>query len=264
MPSSIKLKAELGDDFNVLYVESQNTPPDDTEAFIYRQRWGGSKGLWTNEPPCTSAGDGLPSFVLLGNDGRVLITGWPAESKMKDLIAAEIKAAKSAPKDLPAPLAKAVQEYNKGAYGSAILAAQKLAETPAAEDKNGVAEKAKAYADQWSKRLAARIDRLGYMRDNAMFREADLEVATLKAALKGTGELETKLAEHAGRLAAEDTKVAREAAKALDRVLEVVNTKGPDDKTVKDLKKLAEKYPGTRPADRAARLARLLEKKPSH
>jgi hypothetical protein len=183
---------------------------------------------------------------------------------MKDLIAAEIKAAKSAPKDMPAPLAKAVQDYNKGAYGSAILAAQKLAETPAAEDKGGVAEKAKQLTGQWNQQLAARIERLKYMRDNAMFSEADAEVASLKTALKGAGELETKLAEHAERLAAEDTKVPREAAKALERVLAVVNTKGPDDKTLKELKKLAEKYPGTRPADRAARLARLLEKKPSH
>lgn len=262
MPSSIKLKAELGDDFNVLYVESQGTSPDDTEAFIYRQRWGGSENLWTNESPCDSGSEGLPSFVLLGNRGQVLVTGYPAESKMKDLIAAEIKAAKSAPKDLPAALGKATVDFNKGNFAAAILAAQKLAQTPPADDKDGIVERSNQAIAEWTARAGARVDRLKYMLDNALFARADAEVLKLKAALKGLPDLEARLTELADRLASDEHKTAREAAKSLDNVLGKINEKGVDDKAVKELKKLAEKYPGTRPGDRAARLSRLLEKKP--
>ncbi len=261
MPSSIKLKAELGDDFNVLFVESQGTSPDDTEAFIFKQRWGASQGLWTNEAPCQSGSNSLPSYVLLGNDGRVLITGYPAESKLKDLINAEIKTAKSAPKDTPPALVKAYADFNKGAYAAAISAANKLAETPAAEDKAGVGPKAKAAADAWSARATARVERLQYMIDNAMFSKADAELIALKPAIKGLPDLEAKLAEFSTKLAADDLKTAREAAKSLENVLGKVNEKGVDDKTAKDLKKLAEKYTGTKPAERAVRLAKLFEKK---
>ena len=263
MPSSIKHKLELGDDFNVLFVESQGTSVEDTEAFIFRQRWGGSEGLWTNEAPCSSGSNSLPSYVLLGNDGRVLITGYPAESKLKDLIAAEIKAAKSPPKDLPPSLAKPFLEFSKGSYASAILAADKLAQTPAAEDKNGVGPKAKSLAEEWTMRATARIEALKYMIDNALFAKADAEVIDLKVAVKGLPDLEAKLAVFTTSLASDECKMPREAAKALDNVLKKVNEKGVDDKTAKDLKKVAEKYPGTRPGERAARLARLLEKKQS-
>jgi len=263
VPSSIKLKAELGDDFNVIFVESQGTSAEGTEAFIYRQRWGASQGMWTSEPPCESGSSTLPSFVLLGNNGQVLITGYPAESKLKDLINAEIKAAKSAPKDTPAPLVKAYADFNKGLYANAILAATKLAETPAAEDKNGMAALAKERADQWTKQAKARVERLDYLMSKAQFAKADAEVLALKPALKGLPDLEAKLAEASTKLAAEDLKVSREAAKALDNLMAKVNDKGVDDKTTKDLKKLADKYPGTPPGDRAAHLAKILEKKPA-
>lgn len=259
MPSSIKRKLELGDDFNVLFVESQGTSPENTEAFIFRQRWGGSEGLWTNEAPCSSGSNSLPSFVLLGNQGQVLITGYPSESKLKELIAAEIKAAKSAPKDLAPALVKPWQDFNKGALAGAILAANKIA----AEEGNAAAETAKGLAEEWTKRATSRIERLKYMIDNAQFAKADAEVIDLKVAIKGLPELETKLAEFATSLASDEHKLAREAAKSLDNVLKKLNDKGVDEKTVKDLKKIAEKYAGTRPADRAARLGRLLEKKQS-
>jgi hypothetical protein len=261
VPSSIKLKAELGADFNVVFVESQGTSPDDTEAFIYRQRWGASEALWTHEAPCNSGSDGLPSYVLLGNDGRVLAMGNHTDSKTKDLIAAEIKAAKSVPKDLPPALVKPMQDFVKGAYANAILAATKVSEIPAAEDKAGAAEKAKSLVTEWSQRATNRIDRVKYMIDNAQFAKADAEVLALKTAIKGLPDLETKVAELATRLASAELKTQREAAKSLDNLLGKVNDKGVDEKIAKDLKKLAGKYTGTKPGERAARLARLFEKK---
>ena len=107
----------------------------------------------------------------------------------------------------------------------------------------------------------ARIERLQFMIDNAMFSKADAEVVALKPAVKGLADLESKLAEFSTKLAAEDLNLAREAAKSLESVLAKVNEKGVDDKAIKDLKKLAEKFPGTKPAERAARLAKLFEKK---
>jgi hypothetical protein len=261
VPSSIKLKAELGDDINILFVESQGTSPDDTEAFIYRQKWGGSQALWTHERPCESGLDGIPAFVLLGNDGRVLTSGYSGDGKVKDLIAAELKAAKAVPKDLPPALAKSWQEFVKGSYGAAILGAQKVAELPAADDKAGAAERAKTLVADWTQRATNRVERVKYLIDNAQFAKADSEVLALKVAVKGLPDLESKLAELATRLAGDELKAAREAAKSLDNLLGKVNEKGVEDKTGKELKKLAEKYSGTKPGERAARLSRLLEKK---
>lgn len=263
MPSSIKLKAELGDDLNVLFVESQGTSPDDTEAFIYRQKWGGSLAMWTHEAPCSSGTDGIPAYVLLGNNGQVLSSGYSGDGKMKDLIAAEIKAAKAVPKDLPPALAKPWQDFQKGNYASAITGAQKAAESATADGKQPVADRAKELADEWTRRATNRVSRLKWLIDNAQFAKADAEVAALKISVKGLADLETKLGEHATRLTSEELKPAREAAKALDNVLGKVNEKGIEDKTAKDLKKLAEKFTGTKPGERASRLARLFEKKPA-
>ncbi len=238
------------------FLSRSGAPPPGRDSYA-------NQGLWTNEAPCESSGTGLPSYVLLGNDGRVLVTGYQEESKLKDLINAEIKTAKSAPKNTPPALVKAYADFNKGAYAAAISAANELVETPAADDKAGVGAKAKEAADAWSARAKARVERLQYMIDNALFSKADAEVIALKPAVKGLAELESKLAEFSTKLAAEDLKLAREAAKSLETLLAKVNEKGVDDKTTKDLKKLAEKYTGTKPGERAARLAKLLEKKPA-
>jgi flagellar motility protein MotE (MotC chaperone) len=154
-------------------------------------------------------------------------------------------------------------DFSKGAYASAILAAKKLAESTAADDKSGVGPKATAAAAEWTLRATARVERLKYMLENAQFAKADAEVLVLKPAIKGLPDLEAKLADYSAKLVADDQKVAREAAKALDGLLAKINDKGPDDKTSKELKKLAEKYPGTKPGERAGRLAQLLDKKPA-
>jgi hypothetical protein len=256
VPSSIKLKAELGDDLNILFVESQQTSPEDTEAFIYKYRWAGSEALWTNEAPCSSGINTLPSYVLLDNEGRALVTGYVSESKIKELVAAEIKSAKSAPKDLAPALAKAMQEFNKGAYSAAILAANKLA----SEGKPETLESAKALAESWTAQAAARIGRLKYLIDKEQFAKADDEVDALRSSLKGLPELEAKLAPFSAQLSSDELKLPREAAKALAGVLKKVYDKGVDDQSLKGLKKVAEKYPGTRSGEEAGRLLRLLDK----
>ncbi len=262
MPSSIKLKAELGDDVNVIFVESQGTSPEATEAFIYWTKWGASQGMWTNEAPCESGVTTLPAFVLLGNDGRTLVSGYQEEGKLKELITAEIKAAKSIPKDAPAALAKAWGDFNKGAYASAILAAKKLAETPAAEDKNGLAAASKQRVEEWTKQATSRVERLNFLLESGQFAKLDAELLALKPAIKGLTDLEAKLAEFSSKLAGDDQKVAREAARALETLMTKVNDKGPDARTSKELKTLSDKYAGTRFGERAAHLAKLLEKRP--
>ncbi len=263
MPSSIKRKAELGADFNVIFVEAQRATADEMEAFIYRSRWGASEGLWTKDQPCSTAGNGLPYMVLLGNEGQVLITGVPSESKLKDLIQAELKRAKGVPKDAQPALAKAYMEFNKGNYASAISAANNLAATPADEDKHGVAPKAAALAEAWTSQANARVERLKGMLAHGRFAKVDAQIVELKAAFKGLESLEQQLASVTEELAKPEQKTAREAAKALDSLLEKVNEKGVDERALKDLRKLAEKFSGTQSAARAAHLADVLEKKPS-
>lgn len=257
MPASIKLKEQYGDDVAVLFVESQATPPDDTERFILKQKkWSASAAMWTHERPMTAPGEGLPACVLLGADGRVLLKGNPLSmsSKIDETVAAEVKAAKSAPKGSSAEVAKAWGEFAKGRIAAAIA----IADQAVTDGKDATG--AKAASDEFKRRAGVRVARLKWMVDNGEYARADAEAAALSKSVEGVGDLSKTVADCAARLSSDGLKPAREAAKALAAFEAKMAEKGPDDGSSKALTKLAEKYPGTKAAERATHLAQLLAK----
>jgi hypothetical protein len=260
VPASIKLKEEYGDDVNVLFVESQNTSPEDTEAFILKMKWMGSASMWTNERPMDSGSNSLPSAVLLGSDGRELMRGAPIHQKIKEAVESDLKAQKTAPKGTPPALAAAWIDYAKGNLGAAIAKAEKLAQTPAAEDKDGLVEASKKAAAEFRGRTTKRVERVKWLVDNGQYARADAEVALLQKSLKDLPELNALVGEQATRLQSDELKTAREAEKALANLEKKLYDKGLDEKSSKALKGVAEKYNGTKAAARAIRLATLADK----
>jgi hypothetical protein len=210
--------------------------------------------MWTHERPMTAPGEGLPACVLLGADGRVLLKGNPLamSSKIDETVAAEVKAAKSAPKGSSPEIAKAWGEFAKGRIAAAIEIADQAA------GKDGAA--AKAASDEFKHRAGVRVARLKWMVDNGEYTRADAEAAALSKSVEGVGDLSKTVAECTARLSSDGLKAAREGAKALAAFEAKMAEKGPDDGSSKALTKLAEKYPGTKAAERATHLAQLLQK----
>jgi hypothetical protein len=157
VPTSVKLQEQYGDDIQVIFVESQNTPKDVWEAFIWKQKWMGNGAWWTVERPMAMQGNGLPYTALIGNDGNVIMQGHPGNfgKKFEEAIAAEVKKGKSAPAGTPKALEGAWKSFAKGEAGAAIAECEKLA----TDDAN----KAK---DEFVARITARIARTQWMIEN--------------------------------------------------------------------------------------------------
>jgi len=51
VPASLKLQQEHGDALQVLFVEVQGADMEKTEAFAWRQKWMGTRAMWTTERP---------------------------------------------------------------------------------------------------------------------------------------------------------------------------------------------------------------------
>mgnify|MGYP001445454962 CR=1 FL=1 len=136
MPASLKLQEEYGDQIQVIFVESQGATGDAAEKFAFQRKWLSGHSMWTTERPFDSGSRGLPNFVLLSNDGEVLLKGNPMamKGKIEDAIAAEVRKTKKAPADTPKALEKAWKEFRKGEYSKAITAAQKAATKPEVEE----------------------------------------------------------------------------------------------------------------------------------
>src|SRR5437867_2081008 len=101
---TVKESAEYGDDVNVLLVEVQGTPPLDTEAFILKQKWMGTRAMWTNEAPFNNGLSGIPACALISPEGEILFSGYTGDigGKVKDAIAEMLKKKGRGPEGVPA------------------------------------------------------------------------------------------------------------------------------------------------------------------
>jgi len=77
VPLALELQETWGEDLQVVLVEVQGAGHDEAARFALRQRWFGGRSLWTSEVPFWPGGNGLPTCVLLGNEGQVLLEGDP-------------------------------------------------------------------------------------------------------------------------------------------------------------------------------------------
>jgi len=256
VPASIKLQQEFGDALQVLFVECQGADLEKSEAFAWRQKWMGTRAIWTDERPLEVAGSGLPKFALLDTEGKLLLEGNPLAMKkqIEEAIAEQVKKATSAPAGTPDKLAKTWARFVKGDIAAALAECEKLG-TDAS-----LAEPAKTLRAEMMTRAEGKIARGQWLVTNGYVAEASEHFAGLAKAVKGSHELESKISDELTRLQAPDKTLSAEAeaSKALASLQQkMVKDKAFEDANVKALQKLAEKHAGTKAAERAARLAKL-------
>lgn len=213
MPASIKLQEELGDDVQVIFVESQGPKPDEWEAFAWRMKWMGNNAMWTEEPPIPSKSEGLPECALIGIDGTILMQGHPGDfgKKLEDAVRAEVKKAKQAPADTPKALEKIWTTFNKGDVAAAIADCVKLN-----------TDEANQARDQFLALTEKRIARVQWMIEKGFLTAAEKHINALEKAVKGNAELAGKVAEQRSRLESPELKEEREAEKAFSAFLATV------------------------------------------
>lgn len=245
MPASIKLQREYGDDLAVVFVESQGTSVPDTERFVMKMRWFGTRAMWTPERPFDSGSNGLPNYVLLGADGRVLQKGSMMSSQDHDLIAEEIRRAKGAPDGTDKALVGAWKDFAKGKYDAAIQAAREVA-----EKKPELAEAANAAVATFEQRVGSQLRRVEWMMDHGYPAEAQDRLDALTKGLAHHEELLARARELEARFDTPEMKRELEADKKLSRSLEKLFEDGRDEKLFEKLSKSAEEFAGTHVAER--------------
>jgi hypothetical protein len=256
VPASIKLQQQYGDDLQVIFAESQNFDEGDSvEAFAWRAKWMGTNAIWTEEQPVPVKGDGLPACALIGIDGKVLLEGNPLglKKQIEETIAEQVKKAKDGPSDAPADIKKVWATYNKGDIAGALAQCDKL--------NTDDAKKAK---DELTARARSRIARAKWLIDNGFVAEANSLVTTLEKATKADATLSKEVAEQRTRLSDPALAKEAEAGGAFANLTEKMAKDKPfDPSNIKKLESLAEKYKGTKTAERASHLASLSKIKPS-
>jgi hypothetical protein len=253
---SLKLQAEYGDDFQVLFVELQGAKEDEAAAFALGQKWLGGRAMWTTEMPFNVDVEGLPQFGLLAPDGELILAGntMANSSAIEERIEAMVKDARKPSKDLPKDVAKALVEANKGGYAKALGMLAGVLADPKAEADHEAASSVKATIET---RIDKSVVRVGWMLDNGYPVEAEALHAELAKGLKGAEHAAEALAGLGERLASDAVKAEIAAEKAFAKIAEKLYEEGPNEKAKKSLVKLAEKYAGTKVADRATELAKV-------
>jgi len=261
VPASIKLQQLYGSDLQVLFVESQGAVSDLAEAFAWRQKWMSTQAIWTLEPPLQLEGNTLPKCALLDGDGKLLLSGNPLDQKkqIEEAIADQVKKAKEPPTGTNPKLAKEWGMFVKGDFGAAIGECDKHAVADAS-----LADAVKSLRAEMVSRVNARIERAKWLLDNGYPNEATELLNALSKSTKGCADFESKVAEQMTRVLTPDKSLASEAeaSKALAAVQQKMCKDKPfEDANVKALGRLAEKYKGTKAAERAAHLAELAKVK---
>jgi len=253
VPASVKLQEEYGDDRQVIFVEVQGASEKKMEGFALRRKWFGGNAMWTTERPCDTGLKGIPQYVLLGADGRVLEKGHHTASATTELVDDEIKTARKGPAGTPKALAGAWKTFRKGEVAKAVQAARK------AGSKEELAEAAARTVERFLAATTARLDRVEWCLDNGYIVEGKARLDALRSAVKGLDELATRAAALDSRLSDPEMKREVEASKSLARILDRVYEDGfgKKDKNKKSLEKIAKQFPGTAAATRASRLLAL-------
>jgi len=244
----MKMQEELGDDIQILLVESQGHTLDDAEKMAYEKKWINDRSIWTAERPFDTGAKGIPNYALLGNDGTILSMGNPGSdhSKVQELINEQLKLAKKGAKGMSPTAAKANAEFEKGNFTAAL---KLLDAAPEAE---------KAEADKLrhslETRAKAKVARLDWYIGAGEFDKADKLLPTLQKGMVGDEKLEASVKACADKLTSKELAQEREASKALAKVQKLIQGDGIGDVAVKQLNTVATKYPNTRAAKKASHL----------
>lgn len=261
MPTAVKLQSEYGNAIQVILVESQGASQEDSLAFALKNKWLGNQAIWTTERPFSTGGNGLPSYALLGPDGKVIFTGNSASdhSKIQKAIEEMVKKASSAPADAPDAVAKLYKELDRGNYAKAAVEARKLSDKAAGKDEatSTAVRKFEGLLTEKVRRDAARVRTLV---ERGEWIQAQAIQEALMKAVKGEDALAEPTVGLTALFEGPDAQKALADAKELDRLAQAVFVAGKDEKAVKKLRKFATDHTGTKVGERADMLAGLAEK----
>jgi len=250
----VKLAKEYGDDLQVILVEVQGATAEDAERFAWGKGWMGGPAIWTTERPMSSGINGIPHYVLLGNDGTVLSKGYSVadKSKVEDLIEEQVKDAGDAPEDAPKSLRKAYEAFAEGDYEKAIATCEKAIE------KGDDANAAQNLIDDFVLRMERRMQFIGRMLDDGFAIEAQARFETFEDGAEDVPRVADSLATLRERFESDGFEAELEAQEALEKALKGAYEDGIDEKTAKKLRKVAEDHAGTVNAGRAEHLATMV------
>ena len=251
VPGSLRLAEEFGDDLAVIFVESQGLAMEEIAPFTYGKKWMGTNAVWTSERPFETGSRGLPNFVLLSIEGKVLMKGHPLsmEKKIEETIRKEIARAGKAPQGTPRSLGKAWKDFGKSKYASAFAGARKVLE---AGGEDAVA--AQAALDTFMNRLESNVRRVDWMINNGYYIEAERLTESMSRSCKGTQDLEQRVKALEKRLSSPELKNEKAAAESFAKIRKKIQSDGLDKRSVKLLEKFIAKREGTRAAEHASRL----------
>ncbi len=255
----MKMQEELGDDVQILLVESQGHTLDDAEKMAYSKKWMNDRSIWTTERPFETGANGIPNYALLGNDGTILSMGNPGSdhSKIEEAIQEQLKLAKKGAKGMGPTSAKANGEFEKGNWAGAL---KMLDAAPEAEK-----DEAGKLRHSLETRAKAKVARLDWYIESGEYDKADKFLPVVQKGVAGNEKLEATAKASADKLASKELAQEREAAKAFAKAqkLAIDGGKGIDDVAVKQLTAVTTKYPNTRAAKRASHLIELSKLKDS-
>ena len=264
MPAALKLQEEFGDTLQTVFVEVGRASSDKMQAFAIDKGWfggdGASQAIWTKERPFDVGTGSIPAFALMDENGKVLLSGTTTRmhSEIEETIEQYAKASKKAPKDLPKAVGKLQVDFFKGKLGAALNAARDLAEVPNTRDAE-VQPAAIAAVERFETKLKRELKRADWLIDKGFFAVAEADLKDLQKGLKGCDEYLDMVAERLDTLESDELKSERAAEDALTKLEKKLYTKGTDKVKSKSLTQLAEKYPGTRAAERAQALVAVVE-----
>lgn len=257
VPYALKLQETWGEDLQVVLVEVQGAGDDEAARFALRQRWFGGRSVWTSETPFWPGGSMLPTSALLGNQGHVLWKGNPLTQsrEIERLVAEQVRLRRAPPDATPASLRPAWSEYMRGNYGRAVQLASEVERRAGAEP--AALEMLKSGLAALRDGVDGRFAQVAALAEAGFLDEADARLDELRAGVKDDAELRARVAGLAAANSADATRVERDAARQLARILSRYFESGGDAQVARELTQFAARNVGTKAAARAADWARL-------
>jgi hypothetical protein len=250
VPGALKKLEEFGSDLEVIFIESQGHKREELTAFGLTMKWFGKGGRWTTEAPFQTGSNGIPNYVLLDVNGKVLSKGNPLadEKALHEMITAQIEGKKSAEDATPKAVAKAMKDFAKGKSAAAQSALEKLATDPDTE----LAAAASAALDQVKARIESRLARIEWSAANGEYLSAAEQVKLARKSFEGLAEPLKRLDAVSMQLASPELAAEVEAEKKLQKLERSLFEEGPSEAIAAQLAKFAEKNQGTKAAERAS------------
>jgi hypothetical protein len=220
VPTSVKLQEKYGDDVQVIFVESQGHSREDYESFAWRNKWMGNNAIWTDERPIPTVGQGLPETALIGNDGKVIMQGYPGDfgKKFEAAVEAEIKKSKSPPAGTSDAMKPAWTAYLKGDLAGALAECDKVG-----------TDEAKGAREEFLSKAKRQISRVKWLVDNGYMADAEKMAGDLSKGVKGNADLEKLVADQMTRINSPDMATEKEAEKAIANFVKEIAKKKPFD-----------------------------------